>query len=79
MAEAFCRGQDLGDEPVVICAWCDPDQVQARALRAQGKRVSHTICPAHAVQQLARARELNREKSLPSFPPCPSVNSHERH
>ena len=43
-------------ETVSLCAWCDFDKVQTRAVLAQGKRVSHTICPAHAEQQLARAR-----------------------
>lgn len=46
---------------VQICAWCDPDQVEARALMAQGKRVSHTCCNFHTEQQLARAREMNRQ------------------
>jgi hypothetical protein len=44
---------------VHICAWCDADKVQTRALRAQGKRVSHTCCPEHTRQMLDRARELN--------------------
>jgi len=54
--------QGVASPAVTVCAWCDFDQVQTRALAAQGKRVSHTICAVHRDQQLARARELNRQK-----------------
>lgn len=47
---------------VHLCAWCDFDKVQTRALVAQGKKVSHTICPTHREQQLARARQLNEQR-----------------
>lgn len=50
-------------ELVSVCAWCDFDHVQTRALLAQGKRVTHGICPAHAAQQIERARELNGARS----------------
>lgn len=54
--------EDTERKPLVqVCAWCDPAQIQSRALLAQGKRVSHTCCPFHLEQQLARARELNRQ------------------
>lgn len=48
-------------ELVSVCAWCDWDKVQTRALLAQGKRVTHGICAFHTEQQLERARELNRQ------------------
>lgn len=71
MAEAFCRGEDPETNlagVVVVCAWCDPQQIEARLIRAQGKRVTHTICPAHAAQQLERARELNAQRGAVNFP-----------
>ena len=49
-------------EIVHVCAWCDADKSQTRALRAQGKQVSHTCCAAHRDELLARARELNERK-----------------
>lgn len=72
MAESFCRGENPETNlagVVVVCAWCDPQQIEARLLRAQGKRVTHTICPSHAAQQMARARELNANlASAKDFP-----------
>lgn len=50
-------------EVVSVCAWCDWDKSQTRALLAQGKRVTHGICPAHSAQQIERARELNERRA----------------
>lgn len=50
-------------EVVSICAWCDTDKIQTRALLAQGKRVSHTCCQFHMQQQIERARFLNLKKA----------------
>jgi len=50
-------------ETVHICAWCDWDKTQTRALLALGRRVSHTICREHGAQQLERARELNQAET----------------
>lgn len=48
-------------ELVHVCAWCDFDKSQTRALVAQGKKVSHTICAAHKAEQMQRIAELNRQ------------------
>lgn len=48
---------------VSVCAWCDFDKTQTRALLAQGKRVTHGICPAHSRQQIERAKQLNLQKA----------------
>lgn len=53
--------QPVASELVSVCAWCDWDKSQTRALLAQGKRVTHGICPAHAQRQIERARALNRQ------------------
>lgn len=33
-----------------ICAWCDPDGTATKALQAQGRDVSHTICSTHRAE-----------------------------
>ncbi len=54
--------QPVALETVSVCAWCDWQKIETRALMAQGKRVSHTCCAEHTRELLARARELNQHK-----------------
>lgn len=58
-----------GQGLVSVCAWCDWDKSQTRALHNLGKLVSHSICERHKQLMLDRIRAKRESGLLPRSMP----------